>query len=237
MPDEKHLCGRRTKTCRNCKRKYKKEEYELWECPQCGEPRACTQEVEAEGKACHYHGGKSLKGAASPRFKHGRYSDYFPKGYADMFEASMSDPDMLSLLPNLALIDTYMKQVASSVDDINFGDSYKSIMKLYRKADRALLNQDLDSFAGLWQELAIELETGGSRYANWQELLAANEKRKGMVSAIETIKLKGESAISISDHLATIQMLTEVFLRHVKDEKTRKAVAKDLSRMQGELIQ
>ena len=42
-------------------------------------------------EVCYHHGGKSLKGIASPSFEHGRYSRYMPKELAPVFKAVIED--------------------------------------------------------------------------------------------------------------------------------------------------
>ncbi len=48
---------------------------------------------------CYRHGGATPTGPALPQFKHGRYSMALPKGLADRFEASMTDPQLLEQRP------------------------------------------------------------------------------------------------------------------------------------------
>jgi hypothetical protein len=85
-----NLCGRKTRRCRKCKRRYPKEEIDLLNCPVCGENRVCGQKVKNAGDACkRVHGGNSPRGIASPSFKHGRNSKYLaflPQRFENLYE-------------------------------------------------------------------------------------------------------------------------------------------------------
>src|SRR5688572_14760509 len=84
------LCGRRVKHCRQCSFHFTKADYDLWNCPDCGESRHCTQPGTGAGQhftcdhcnltfggACkRYHGGGAKVGIESPSFKHGGASKY-----------------------------------------------------------------------------------------------------------------------------------------------------------------
>lgn len=100
-----HECGARKKQCRKCFHQYSKDEYELWECPECGEDRHCTQKVRVEGERCRFHGGASPKGIASPHYKTGRWSRAMPRGLRKLVESALSDTKLGSLRDALALMD------------------------------------------------------------------------------------------------------------------------------------
>jgi hypothetical protein len=58
---------------------------------------------------CRMHGGASLSGVASPRWKHGRYSKCVPKNLRGDYLRAVNDPELLSLKDGLALLDARMR--------------------------------------------------------------------------------------------------------------------------------
>jgi hypothetical protein len=56
---------------------------------------------------CYKHGGATPSGPASVHFKHGRYSSLLKdiKGLGAHYERALSDPDLLNLADNIAMID------------------------------------------------------------------------------------------------------------------------------------
>ena len=64
---------------------------------------------------CASHGGKSLRGAESPSFVHGRYSTDLPEQLATRFAKTASDPELVDLRAEIALIDTRSGDLLSSL--------------------------------------------------------------------------------------------------------------------------
>ncbi len=66
---------------------------------------------------CHAHGGKSrAPGPGHPTYIHGRrskFTEHLPEHLRAGFEASMSDPDLLSVRVELGLIDTRLMELMS----------------------------------------------------------------------------------------------------------------------------
>lgn len=118
-----HYCNRRTRQCNQCGHRYTKAEYELWICPECGHDRHCQQPVKIPGAACKHHGGASPKGVASPQFIHGRHSRYLPERIRERYLEALSDPELLNLSAEIALIDQRIGELveiwqAGSQDDL-----------------------------------------------------------------------------------------------------------------------
>ena len=65
---------------------------------------------------CAKHGGKSLAGADAPAFRHGRYSRVLPSGLLALYEQARSDPDLLNLSDELALIDGRLSEIFGRAD-------------------------------------------------------------------------------------------------------------------------
>lgn len=66
---------------------------------------------------CRIHGGKSLSGAASGTFKHGRFSTCAPAKLASKIEQGLSDPELLSLRDDVALQDAFILERLEKVKE------------------------------------------------------------------------------------------------------------------------
>lgn len=89
----KDICGARTKAGTPCQKS-----------PMNGSSR------------CRLHGGKSLKGAAHPNFKHGRYSKFMPHHLVGRYKESVNDPELLSLQQDIALLDARITEMLESME-------------------------------------------------------------------------------------------------------------------------
>ena len=79
---------------------------------------------------CDRHGGKSLAGAASPSFKHGRYSKHLPSNLGDNFAAALSDPALLSQRAEIALIQCRICEVIERADGDSAALDWKELGEL-----------------------------------------------------------------------------------------------------------
>jgi hypothetical protein len=111
-------------------------DYDLWDCPQCGEPRACISDELFPNGSCNLHGGKARRGKQSKRFKHGKYSQY---SYAAAWQKMG------------------LGELHSEIDDSDIYDARESLRSLAARA-RYLLHTGLGSelyeqITKWWREL------------------------------------------------------------------------------------
>jgi hypothetical protein len=72
---------------------------------------------------CRMHGGATPRGAASPHFKHGRYSTAFG-GLAARVTTALDDPDRLTLRHEIALVDARLAELTEApMDALAWGEA------------------------------------------------------------------------------------------------------------------
>lgn len=89
---------------------------------------------------CYRHGGATPSGLASPHFIHRRYSEALPAGLAPRFAASKSDPDLLELRAEIALIDARIEELLARVqtqETVGRWSEAKAVHQRMRVADQA----------------------------------------------------------------------------------------------------
>lgn len=152
MAEGSRICGRRCRNCRKCGLHYTKEQHDLWNCPECGEDRHCTQPGTGVGQgfqcehcdqifkgSCkRFHGGNAKVGMASPRFSHGRHSKYFKPELADKLPQRIRDTiaaigeDALDLTDMAVILKARFYDLVSRTDR---GESEELIKKAIRHCD------------------------------------------------------------------------------------------------------
>ncbi len=65
---------------------------------------------------CYRHGGPTPSGIASPNLKHGRYSRHLPERLLGRYEEALSDPELLSLRDDIALVQARIDQKLADLD-------------------------------------------------------------------------------------------------------------------------
>ena len=94
MEKEKNICGARRRNA---------------------EGKVC-QLPPAKGRTrCRFHGGATLRGIASPTFKHGRYSKVLPRGLRKRFEEAGRDTFLFSNKPELKLLDVKLSELVADL--------------------------------------------------------------------------------------------------------------------------
>ena len=66
---------------------------------------------------CRAHGGATPRGIASPHFRHGRWSKDLPAQLAVRYDEALSDPELLSLRDEVALVDAQISTVLETPGD------------------------------------------------------------------------------------------------------------------------
>ena len=82
---------------------------------------------------CYQHGGATPRGMALPQTKTGRYSRDLPTRLAARYQESLSDPDLLALREEIALIDARLGDLLKRVDSGESGVLWDLLQKTYRE--------------------------------------------------------------------------------------------------------
>src|SRR5688572_15172438 len=75
----------------------------------------CAQPAMPNGR-CRLHGGKTPRGIASANFKHGRYSSALPDRLVGRYLQAVSDPELIALHHDIALVDAFISDVLPRLD-------------------------------------------------------------------------------------------------------------------------
>lgn len=78
----------------------------------------CKGAPMANGR-CRMHGGNARRGIASGTYKHGKYSRYLPGGIQQAYEQSRTDPDLLNLTEEIALLYSRMHELLAGLQPEN----------------------------------------------------------------------------------------------------------------------
>lgn len=119
----------------------------------------CAQRAMTNGK-CYLHGGKSLAGLASPRLKTGKWSKYVPVQLLESYEEYRTDPDLLSLNDDVALLRSITSTHLKAMEQGNTSPAWIEAKKAFDEMDAASLSGELDKFVTAKARLASIIEPG-----------------------------------------------------------------------------
>jgi predicted nucleic acid-binding Zn-ribbon protein len=233
-------CGRRTKACRKCGHRYTKDEYELWECPECGEARACEKDVDEEGMACRFHGGASLKGVEHPNWKDGKYSKYVPANLAEGYKRFRRDDDRVSVEEELDLARLILAEQFRGMGDGASGENWKEARKSYAKALNLSRRGKLEEFRDEMRNLGGILSRGDEAVAHAETALRTMDKIRKLVDTERQIRVDRQEYITRSFALIMFGKLLESIEKHVLPLDNGKqavgAIAESVEGMVGSMV-
>lgn len=220
-------CGARTRRCRACGHRYSQAEHSLWECPECGEARACKRAVTREGGRCRLHGGASLSGMAAPSFRDGRYSKYLPAQLKERYADARADETLLSLRDEVALLDTRLMDIVSKLDTGEGLDLWVELKAIYQ----AILSaNEADDPEGTVQSLARMgkiLEQGAAQERVWAKIVPLLDQRRKLVESERKRLVELQQVITVEKAMVLVSALVNAVSRRVQNRAILSAISAD----------
>lgn len=219
-------CGRRTKQCRQCGHRYSKEEYELLECPECGEDRHCANKVATEGKACRYHGGASPSGLASPNFKHGRYSKVLPANLVGKYHEALEDTELVAMRDELALIDTRLGTLLERIDTAEDGTRWMQLGNRYDELIGLLAaEEDVESVVS---SIGGIIESACNEESIWGQVSGLIEQRRRIAEAERKRLVDLRQMVTAEQVMLLATAVIDVIRQNVSDRSVLSAISNDI---------
>jgi len=101
----------------------------------------CGQTIICTNGRCRMHNGKAASGIANANYRHGRYAKHLPKRLLAEYQVSRTDPRVLELGEQIAVIDTRIVDVMKRVDTGESGRVWRDLQDLVIAADEARRRQ------------------------------------------------------------------------------------------------
>lgn len=187
-------------------------------------------------RVCTVHGGLTPSGVASANWKHGRYSKAIPTRLMERYQASESDPELLNLRSDIALVDARISELLGSVDVGESGRLWRDLGKLRKDFLVAQREKDQDAMASVLTELLNTVGRGAQDWERWQEIADFLERRRRLVESEQKRLVAMQQMVTAEQAMTLVTTLglavREIVLEHV-DADTGRAI---LSKVQQELI-
>lgn len=203
-------------------------------CKSTGEQ--CRRRAVNGKRVCTVHGGLTPSGVASANWKHGRYSKAIPTRLMERYQASESDPELLNLRSDIALVDARISELLGSVDVGESGRLWRDLGKLRKDFLVAQREKDQDAMASVLTELLNTVGRGAQDWERWQEIADFLERRRRLVESEQKRLVAMQQMVTAEQAMTLVTTLglavREIVLEHV-DADTGRAI---LSKVQQELI-
>jgi len=171
------------------------------------------------GGRCKFHGGATPGGALSANFKHGRYSKYIPKRLAERFQEAASDPEILNLTADIALIDA---RIAEMLDGVEVGagkDIFFRLQDAYTAFERAQQGHDLEASKAALLSIKRLVTQGIDEQSTWDQVHLLLEQRRRFVADERRRRVEMAQMIDAESAMTLAQALAAAVKENVNDPK------------------
>lgn len=190
-------------------------------------------------EVCWIHGGKSLKGIASPTFKHGKHSVYanvLSQALSPHFDAVQETNTLMELGEDLTLHRALILQVLESGERGEAGELWvklKEAWRDYQKAKKARLGEGHTSPEEALAMVGFLISEGYSEYMSRIELRQMLQERARLVEAEGKRVERAQASVRSDEVRMVIARVVESVRRNVPDTDARSAIQADLMALVG----
>lgn len=167
----------------------------------------CGQPAVRGRKTCRYHGGKSLAGPASPRFRTGRYSKYTRGRLQENYAEALQDETPYAMLDELALVDARVGELIGGLSTEASGKLWQQVKTNWRYFTAALRSKNSERQLELIPILDDLIHRGAAEWAMWYDIINLIEQRRRIVDSANRATQQRETAIPVEIVLLYIDKL------------------------------
>jgi hypothetical protein len=132
---------------------------------------------------CYHHGGKSLRGLASPTLRHGRYAKDLPTRLLGKYREALEDQNLLALRDEIALIESRVRDLIQRVDTGESSHLWKSLQKTWQDLSAARQHGDGQAMAEALNEMGQLIARGMADYAAWEDVGRQLDRKQRLVDS------------------------------------------------------
>lgn len=205
--------------------------------PICGSPKRrkpgqiCDSVVRMANGRCKIHGGKTPTGIAAPNYQHGRYSDYLPSKLGERYARAYSDPLLLSLRPEIALLDTRIAGVLETV--ALGGPDWLAAQAAIVEFESGIAAGDNARVQRAFTTLKGAVLSGTKEEQTFAELRDLFKDRARLVESERKRLVEMQQMLTLDSALLLIDRVLDAIRRNVADQDTRQRIQTDVTRLLG----
>jgi hypothetical protein len=188
----------------------------------------CKKDAIPGRVVCHMHGGRSPTGIASPQYKHGRYSRGMPVRLRARYEQATTDPKLLELREEIALLDARAGDLLSRVDTGESGALWRELMQARAMLLAARRAGNAEEQAEALNAILDLINQGHTDYRAWSEVGSVLEARRRMVESERRRLVEMQQMITSEQAMLLIGAIGGIVKAHVPDKIALAAISQDI---------
>ena len=167
---------------------------------------------------CRMHGGKSLKGVASPTFKTGKYSKYVPKGLGDKLAQVADDEHLTSLREEVRLLDARRFELLEMLSTGEAGLIWNELASA-SAAFRATKNVEI------LNKLLMLIDQGAAEWQTWAHIESNIEQRSRLTEKENKRLVQMQQMMSAEQVLLLMHRIADIVKSNVGQNEYNKIQA------------
>lgn len=164
---------------------------------------------------CHMHGSRSLRGTASPRHRHGRYSTVLPVRVAQRYEEARSNPALRSLRDDIAVSEARVAALLQRVDTGESGHLWQALRQALAALSAAMAAGDISMLRRHATTLHQLITQGRDDYAAWAEIQRLWETRCRLTLTEQKTLVAMQQMITTEQLMVYFGIITDAIQRTV----------------------
>lgn len=183
---------------------------------------------------CSRHGGKSLRGMASPSLKHGRYSKDLPTRLAARAEAALASPRLLSLEDEIAVMQARLGELLSRVDTGESGATWGQVRAALEAFKAASAAGDMAGMNTAFAALDRLVTHGASDVQTWKDIEQTGEALRRLVQTQGKTLVALQQIVTVQQLMTFQKAMTDSVLRAVRAHTDAGSAHKILAAIQAD---
>lgn len=196
-----------------------------------GSGQQCKNQAVKGKRVCRIHGGLSLAGPASPRWKTGRYSKYLPARLAERYHEALSDPDLLALRSDIAMAEARVADLLMDLNVSSGGEVWRSLAAAQNAFDKAERAQDTNGMRDSLATLRGLIKTGAQDYERWEEVGKWLERKRRLTETEQKRLVAMQQMLTVEQTMTLVSQLVEIVNTHVEDKRARVEIATRITQL------
>lgn len=205
LPGDRKLCGAKSK--------------------RTGEP--CRGLAMANGR-CRMHNGNAARGAAAGPFKTGRYSKDLPTRLRAQYDQSLSDPDLLVMREDIALLDSRLADLLKNVDGGESGSLWKQLRGTWNGFAEARSRTDVNEMTARLSQIEQLIQRGSHESLAWGEIVSLLDNRRKLVESERKRLIDLQLMITSERALLLIGAIEDIVRKNVEDRDVMANIARGI---------
>lgn len=179
-------------------------------------------------EVCRFHGGKSLRGVASPSFKTGKYAKDLPVRLRSRYAQSLNDSELLALDNEIALLETRLSELIAGLDESGSSAAWLQLQREVDALDGARASGEAAKAAQAINNIRLIVQNGAQEVHRWRELYEVIQHRRVIVESEQRRLVSIQQMITAHQALVMLRtvetLVLEAVSRHVSDADRRRRI-------------